>query len=56
MQNVKFFVPLFTLFFISKANNMGWKKMALVFDENDSFSFYGPSKLSRFDDFEHFEI
>ena len=36
------------LFFISKARNMRWKKLTLVFDENASFSFYGPSKFFRF--------
>jgi len=53
-QNVYevFFFPF--LFFISKAYNMRWKKLTLVFDENASFSFHGPSKIFRFGDFEHF--
>ncbi len=45
----------FSIFiFILKAYNMRWKKLTLVFDENASFSFYGPSKIFRFGDFEHF--
>jgi len=53
-QNVYevFFSPF--LFFISKAHNMRWKKLTLVFNENASFSFYGSSKIFRFGDFEHF--
>jgi hypothetical protein len=49
---MKFFFPF--LFFIPKALNMRWKKLTLVFDENASFSFYGPSKFFRFADFENF--
>ena len=30
------------------------EKITLVFDENASFSFYGPSKFVRFGEFEHF--
>ena len=41
---MKFFLSLF----ISKAHNMRWKKLILVFDENASFSFYGPAKFFRF--------
>jgi hypothetical protein len=53
MQNVyEAFFPF--LFFISKAYNMRWKNLTLVFDENALFSFYGPSKFFRFGDFEHF--
>ena len=37
------FFPSF--FFNSKAHNMRWKKMTLVFDENASFIFYGLSKF-----------
>jgi hypothetical protein len=42
------------LFFISKAHNMRLKNLTFVFDENASFSFYGPSKFFRFGDIEHF--
>jgi len=49
---MKFFFPF--LFFISKVHNMRWKKLILFFDENASFSFYGPSKFFRFGDFEPF--
>ena len=52
-QNIyEVFFPLFI--FISKAHDMRCKKLTLVFDENASFSFYGPSKFFRFGDFEHF--
>jgi hypothetical protein len=47
-QNVygsKFFLPF--LFFISKAHYIRWKNLTLVFDENTSFSFYGPSKILK---------
>ena len=47
---MKFFFPF--LFFISKAYNMRWKKLTLVFVENASFSFYGPSKFFRLGEFE----
>jgi hypothetical protein len=49
---IKFFFSF--LFFISKAYNIRWKKLTLVFDENAAFSFYGPSKFFRFGDLEHF--
>jgi len=49
---MKFFLAF--LFFISKAHNMRWKDLNLVYDENASLSFYGPSKFFRFGDFEHF--
>ena len=53
MQNVyEVFFPF--LFFSSKAHNMKWKELTLVFDENASFSFYGPSKFFGFSDFEFF--
>jgi len=40
---MKFFLPF--LFFISKAHNMRWKNLTLVFDENALFSFYGPNLI-----------
>jgi len=55
MQNIVYEVLFFLfLFFISKVHNMRWKNLALVFDENASFSFYGPSKFFQFGSFEHF--
>ena len=56
MQNVYevFFFLFYSEFFIPKTHNMRWKDLNLVFDENASFSFYGPSKFFRFGDIEHF--
>jgi len=48
MQNVyEVFYPLFIFFLISKAYNMGWKKLTCFFDENAPFSFYRNSKFFR---------
>jgi hypothetical protein len=49
---MKFFLPF--LLFIFKVHSMKWKKLTLVFDENASFSFNGPSKFFWFGDFKHF--
>ena len=43
---MNFFLSL--LLFISKAHNMRWKDLNLVFDENASFSFYGLSIFFSF--------
>ena len=48
---MKFF---YSFFFFSKALDMRWKDLDLVFDENTSISFYGPSKFFRFGDFKQF--
>ena len=46
---MKFFPPFF-----SKAFNMRWKDLNLVFDEIASFGFYASLKFFRFGDFDNF--